>query len=132
RAGAAARDGPRLLVQAPHEPPDDRGPRRGERRRRDACAGPAERAGGGAPRASGRRPAGTGPARRGAQWRQAGGEAQPEAEGERVNDGPENTSDRLPTRRDAHLELALVRDEGLRESAARGREDPAPHQGPAP
>jgi len=130
QARAAARDGPRVLDQASYEPPDDRRQRRGERRHRGARAGPSERAAAGARRTSScPGPTGAGPAECGTRGTEAGGQGRAEAEGEKVDDGSENTSDRLQARRDAELELALVRDEGLRESPARGREDPALHQG---
>ena len=46
----------------------------------------------------------------------------------RGSHGTEDTSDRVPPRLHAHVELALVRDEGLRGPPARGREDPPLHQ----
>src|SRR4029077_18008737 len=86
-ARAAARDGPRVLDQAPHEPLDDRRERRDERRRRGtrAAARSSERAASGARRASGAaRPAPDRSPRLGARRRQTGGQSHPEAEGEKV------------------------------------------------
>src|SRR6266508_2816116 len=105
-ACAAARDGPRLRDQAPDEPPHDKRERRGERRGGGARGSPgtSERAAS-SRGASGRRPAGAGAARRGEGPAKAGREGHQEVEGEKVDDGPENASDRLPTRLDADLEL---------------------------
>src|SRR5258708_5300312 len=55
----------------------------------------------------------------------------PEAEGDEMAHGPETASDRLPPRHAADGELALVRHQELRQPAARGRQDPPVHQGPA-
>ncbi len=49
----------------------------------------------------------------------------PRARGERrANHGAEDTSDRIPAGDHAHVELAVVRHQGLRGPAPRGREDP--------
>src|SRR5437773_168455 len=54
-----------------------------------------------------------------------------QAQGEEIGDGSEDASDRLPPRLDPDMVVALVRDEELRRPPARGRQDPALHQGPA-